>query len=398
MKSVRQRKFKALALGGIIAIVVVLVLARAGLMIVDPAYVSPPIYLAINVLGFLFCWLAISFLTHKFPIYRVVGVVGLLIVAAIADIYLKIPDNPITIPFLILFWLGAASLIAPQFFKKYQVAILAVYGAVLSYFFVFRMMPDYATDHRQTFNNFLLTPIPVFVGLWFYEHWRWLKTLEADKAKAELTLLKNQINPHFFFNTLNNLYGLAVEKSEQAPAMILKLSDIMRYTIYDAKAEYVPLENEVTYLEDYIALHRIRYHQKVDIALYKDLQHPHTIAPLLLIVPLENAFKHGVERLAERAFINISIKTTPTDLIFVISNNYEASATERQGIGLTNLKKRLALIYPNRHQLEITKTADSYTLRLEINSYELPDHRRRTHRAPYHRRLLRRTASPTENR
>jgi LytS/YehU family sensor histidine kinase len=214
------------------------------------------------------------------------------------------------------------------------------------------------------------------MGLWLYEQWRWLKMLKADKAKAELTLLKNQINPHFFFNTLNNLYGLAVEKSEQAPAMILKLSDIMRYTIYEGKADYVPLKEEVAYLEDYIELHKIRYHKKVDISFHKSLQHSHKIAPLLLIVPLENAFKHGVESLAEHAFIKLEIRTTPKSLFFQISNNYEPTVQEGKGIGLTNLKKRLALIYPNRHHLDITKTAKIYTLSLEIESYELSDHRR----------------------
>jgi hypothetical protein len=376
MKSVRQKKIEALSIGGIMAIILAIVLGRAGLMIVDPDYVSQPVYMSINVLGFIVGWLILSFLVHKFPVYKVAGVVGLLVVAAVADVYMKIPDNPIAIPLLILFWLGAAYLIVPQFFKKYQVAILSAYGVILSYFFIVRMMPDYATDHRRTFTNFLLTPLPVFMGLWLYEQWRWLKMLQADKAKAELTLLKNQINPHFFFNTLNNLYGLAVEKSEQAPAMILKLSDIMRYTIYEGKADYVPLKEEVAYLEDYIELHKIRYHKKVDISFHKSLQHSHKIAPLLLIVPLENAFKHGVESLAEHAFIKLEIRTTPKSLFFQISNNYEPTVQEGKGIGLTNLKKRLALIYPNRHHLDITKTAKIYTLSLEIESYELSDHRR----------------------
>lgn len=360
---------KAIFIGGIMAIGLAIMLGNVeGFFIIHPNSVSSPIFIFINLLAVALCWLILSFLLNKFPIYQTVGIVSLLVIANLAESYIRIPFNPVTIPLLILFWLGLAYLILPQFFKKYQVAILSVYVAVLSYFFIFRMMPNYVQDYHQNFLNFLMIPIPVFAALWGYEQWRWLRMLKADKAKAELSLLKNQINPHFFFNTLNNLYGLTVEKSEQAPAMILKLSDIMRYTIYDGKAEYVPLKDEVTYLEDYIDLHKIRYQKKVDISFNKDLQHAHKIAPLLLIVPLENAFKHGVESLSGHAYIKLIISTTATDIHFQISNNYESSGREHEGIGLENLKKRLALMYPNQHRLEISKTADEYTLRLDIDS------------------------------
>ena len=362
------KNYKAFIIGGIMSILVAIMLRLSGGLIVDPAFVSQPVYVLIHIFAFAFCWGAISFFLNKFPIYEVLGVMGLLVVAFVAEAYIKLPDNPVTIPLLILFWLGVAYLILPQFFKKYKLAILSVYGAVLSYFFIFRGMPNYFEDYHQNFLRFLLIPLPVFAALWVYEQWRWLRMLKADKAKAELTLLKNQINPHFFFNTLNNLYGLTVEKSEQAPAMILKLSDIMRYTIYEGNAEYAALEAELTYLEDYIELHKIRYQKKVDISFHKDIQHSHKIAPLLLIVPLENAFKHGVESLAADAFINLSIRTSPTHIGFDIHNNYEPKGGRSEGIGLENLRKRLALLYPNKHRLEITQTEDVYTLSLEIET------------------------------
>lgn len=362
------KKYKAFIIGGLISIGLAIMFNRyEEAYIVNPANVSQAVYILINILSIAFCWWVLSFLMNKFPIYQVVGVMCLLVVATIAESFIRFPDNPVTIPVLILFWLGVAYFIVPQFFKKYKVAILSVYGGVLTYFFVFRGMPNYFEDHHQNFLNFLLVPLPVFAALWGYEQWRWLRMLKEDKAKAELTLLKNQINPHFFFNTLNNLYGLAVEKSDQAPAMILKLSDIMRYTIYEGKAEYVPLSDEVAYLEDYIELHKIRYHKKVDISFHKNLQDRHTIAPLLLIVPLENAFKHGVESMSNHAYIELSIHTTPTSIFFNINNNYDSHVPERDGIGLMNLKKRLKLIYPTQHQLDITKTADLFTVSLEIN-------------------------------
>ena len=116
-----------------------------------------------------------------------------------------------------------------------------------------------------------------------------------------------------------------------------------------------------------LILHNIRYQKKVDISFQQDLQHIHRIAPLLLIIPLENAFKHGVERLASQAFIDLELTTTPTSILFRIRNNFEPGPSKREGIGLANLKKRLTLLYPNHHRLEINKTTDIFTLTLEID-------------------------------
>jgi hypothetical protein len=334
-----------------------------------------PDALLINILGWTTLWFVISFFLAKFPAYKVIGLLSLLVSAFVIEHYTRLPLNPISIPLLILFWLGVTQLILPEFFKRYKWAILSVYGIALSYFFLFRFLPNYTAIRHQYFINFLTLPIPFFAGLWLYEQWRWFETLKADKIKAELDLLKNQINPHFFFNTLNNLYGLSVEKSEQAPAMILKLSDIMRYTIYHGKADYVSLAEEVSYLQDYIDLHKIRYQKKVDISVVADLQHPHKIAPLLLIVPLENAFKHGVESLATDAIIKLEIRTTPESIFFCIANNYEASGSKNRGIGLDNMRKRLRLIYPEQHHLIIKQTADSYSLSLTIKTDELSNRR-----------------------
>jgi len=348
-------------------LVTLLAYSGATFINLDPDFVSRPISLAINVVCFLLFGLVLSLVIHQVEFYKILIVLGLLVPAMFADRYMPVSANPITPPLMILFWVGVAYLIIPQFFQKYKVAILAVYGAVICYhFFQFGTAPLYEMGDRRDIATLMLIPLPVFAALWGYEQWRWLRMLKADKAKAELTSLKNQINPHFFFNTLNNLYGLAVEKSDQAPAMILKLSDIMRYTIYEGREEYVPLGEEVTYLEDYIYLHKIRYQKQVDISFTKDLQHAHKIAPLLLVVPLENAFKHGVESLAGQAFIELSLHTTAEHIFFRIHNNYEPNEQEKGGIGLENLKKRLELMYPKQHQLKITQTENTYTLSLEI--------------------------------
>lgn len=361
--------YRALAWGALFTGIVVIILTSINFIIIAPGA------LLINILGWTALWLLLSFFLVKFPPYKVIGLLGLLVGAFVIEHYMRRPLNPISIPLLILFWLGVTQLILPEFFKRYKVAILSVYGIALSYFFLFRFLPDYTAIRHQYFLHFLMLPIPFFAGLWLYEQWRWFETLKADKIKAELDLLKTQINPHFFFNTLNNLYGLSVEKSEQTPAMILKLSDIMRYTIYHGKADYVTLTEEVSYLKDYIDLHRIRYQKQVDISVVTDLQHPHKIAPLLLIVPLENAFKHGVESLAADALIELEIRTTAESIFCCITNNYEDSGSKNRGIGLENMRKRLQLIYPNRHHLTIKKTVDTYSLSLTINTDELPNRR-----------------------
>ena len=369
MNKVLQKNYKTLLLGGLLTIGLVFLLLRAGVYfyIVNPAQVSTMVYVLVNTLGFVLCWALITFLIHKFSIWKVLGVLGLLIVATVAEQNITVRNNPITIPVLILFWLGVAYLTINEFFKKYQVFILLVYGLVISYyFFVFGTTTDYLV-HRKEFSSFMLFPIPVFAVLWIYEQWRWLITLKADKAKAELMLLKSQMNPHFFFNTLNNLYGLVVEKSDQAPEVLLKLSDMMRYTIYEGKEDLVSLSDEIAYLENYIELHKIRYQKKVSIHFTKQMEEDYEIAPLLFINLLENAFKHGVEKMTEGAYVRLNLTAQSNRVTFMIENNFDTTnAQKSNGIGLENLKKRLEHIYPNRHQLEIENQAPVYKVLLTI--------------------------------
>lgn len=349
--------------------IAVLLYTDAKFSIVDPAYASPALSVFLNIALFVICWLLIAFLLNKFPLYKILAVLGLLVVAMLAERFMSIQNNPITIPAILLFWIGVAYLTMTEFVWKYRVLILFVFGLVLSYyFFLFMTAQNNAVDHRIDFANVMLIPVPVFALLWGYEQWRWLATLKSDKAKAELMLLKSQINPHFFFNTLNNLYGLVVEKSDQAPEVVLKLSDMMRYTIYEGKQDFVPLVDEVEYLENYIELHKIRYQQKVDIQFRKQLEINPTIAPLLFIILLENAFKHGVESLREGAYVQLSLHAEANRVTFSIENNFRPKTSEQAGgIGLENLKKRLQHIYPDRHQFQIVQRASIYKVQLSID-------------------------------
>ncbi|PIB30630.1 hypothetical protein BFP75_02460 [Maribacter sp. 4G9] len=269
---------------------------------------------------------------------------------------------------MILFWLGVAYFVLPEFFKKYRFPILLVYGLVIIYnFYVFNLTSDLPENHRLNLTNFMFIPIPIFVALWTYEQWRWLKMLKTDKTKAELALLKSQINPHFFFNTLNNIYGLVVEKSEQAPEVVLKLSDMMRYTIYKGKEDVVPLEDEINYLKNYIELHKIRYQKKVEIVFTHEVHECIMVAPLLFINLLENAFKHGVEEMRKNAFVRINMQSKGKQLLCTIENSFdERESNYSKGIGLENLKKRLDHLYPGRHQLIVEKKEFIYKVQLNL--------------------------------
>lgn len=285
----------------------------------------------------------------------------------ILDQLLAIPDNPISIFLLIVFWMGIARFVAPAFFRKYQVLILVTYGLVWLVFTILRLSETELREHHELAIFLLLIPIPFFLLLWVFEQWKRMRDLEVQKNAAELTMLKNQINPHFLFNTLNNLYGLCVEKSDAAPEVVLMLSDMMRYTIYEGKENEVLLSKEVNYLENFLALHKLRHRSMPKIEFKVNVVEGIKIAPLLFIVPVENAFKHGVEKLTEGAFVSIDLSADLEKLRFKVENNYDLeSENEGKGIGLENLKRRLELAYPEQHSLQITQKNGIYTMVLEI--------------------------------
>lgn len=283
------------------------------------------------------------------------------------DRWMDFPDNPVSIALLILFWVGVARFVAPAFFKKYQKLILPVYGLIWGLFLYLRFTENYFSDQRELAILMLLLPIPFFLLLWIFEQWKRLRDLEVEKNQAELAMLKNQINPHFLFNTLNNLYGLSVEKSDQAPEVVLKLSDMMRYTIYEGRKEEVTLAKEVEYLENFLGLQKLRHRNLPTISFEVSILENRMISPLLLLVPIENAFKHGVEKLTEGAFVNILLESNDEKLRFQVENNFDPDSTSHQpGIGLENLKRRLELAYPEAHFLQISKNKQVHQVILEI--------------------------------
>ena len=211
--------------------------------------------------------------------------------------------------------------------------------------------------------------IVVFITIlyWLFKQIRSIIRLKHEKAKTELLHLKSQVNPHFFFNTLNNLYGL-MEKDSKERQMVLKLSDMMRYSIYEGQKDWVTLKDELAYLQNYIELQEIRYHKKSDIQFNHQIEHLDSkIMPLLFIILVENAFKHGLENLENEAYIHLNLIANKREVNFYIENNFDQQETSLEGgIGLKNLNRRLALVYPNKHSLTFDVNDTIYKAKLTL--------------------------------
>ncbi len=193
-----------------------------------------------------------------------------------------------------------------------------------------------------------------------------LKRKEEEQLKTELSYLKAQVNPHFLFNTLNSIYALTVKKSEAAPESVTKLSSIMRYAITEAANDFVSLEKELNYISSYIELEKLRITDKVK--LYYTVSGEtkgKQIAPLIFIPFIENAFKYGVstQNVSE---INISIGIQKNELKLKVQNTKVKEATSHTGLGIENTKKRLQLIYPGKHSLQLENNKDNFVVSLSI--------------------------------
>lgn len=204
--------------------------------------------------------------------------------------------------------------------------------------------------------------------IWIIMQLKSVMKLKNENRKNELLHLQSQVNPHFFFNMLNNLYGMVDKDAEKAKALILKLSDLMRYSIYEGEKNLVTIEEEIAYLKNYIELHKMRYQKSIDIQFNLNIENENTeVMPLMFIILLENAFKHGVENLRENAFVRVSLMENNDVIDFEIENNFDADEIpEKQGIGLKNLIRRLELAYPKKHTLIFNNDNAVYKAQLQL--------------------------------
>jgi len=224
---------------------------------------------------------------------------------------------------------------------------------------------------RGILGAFYVTIISIvfrFVIDWFRNQQVRLELINKNQA-SELALMKSQINPHFLFNTLNNIYSLANRHDDKALDAMVKLSGIMRYLIYDTQADRVLLQREVEYLENYLELQRLRLRDPGSVQYSVDGEMGELkIAPMLLIPFVENAFKHG-DKKAKAPTINIELTVNSNVLVFRVKNSIPERVIEKdrtEGIGLVNLRKRLEILYQNRHKLKITDQNGIYQAYLEI--------------------------------
>lgn len=193
-----------------------------------------------------------------------------------------------------------------------------------------------------------------------------LREMEKEKFSAEMGLLKAQVNPHFFFNTLNSLYSLILNGSNQAAKVVLRLADLMHYMLHEASSEKVPVSSEIKYLENFIGIEQMRFAERLEVSFqYSGDIHDKMIAPLLLLPFVENAFKHSLTE--SNGWITINLKVTGAWLYLHVENSYNpAPVPLKSGLGLKNVKRRLELTYPGRHQLSLNKNSETFEANLKI--------------------------------
>jgi len=245
-----------------------------------------------------------------------------------------------------------------------------------------KLLPNYFFISYFTFKEilyFFSAYIIITSLLKLSKSWFWVSELEKEllekekqKTEAELSALKAQINPHFFFNTLNSIYSMALDKDDRLPTTILQLSELMRYFLYESKDNFIPLEKELTVLDNYIGLQKIRSDAKLNIEINKSGNvNGQKIAPLLLITFLENAFKHGAKGSSESTFIKLRIGVEKNKLNFSVENNKgsidEVETKEQGGLGLENIKRQLELLYTGKHLLNIDNKKDSFAIQLQLD-------------------------------
>ena len=210
------------------------------------------------------------------------------------------------------------------------------------------------------------------------EDWVYLNQIENNVLKAQkqeieqqLYYLKGQINPHFLFNSLNVLYSLAIDKKEDITNAILQLSGILRYVIYDVETDKIPIEKEITLIQNYIEFEKNRHVKDSKISFDFKIENNFEIYPMLLLPLLENSFKHGLKSGIKNPFIDIKLIVENKKLHFTIINNFKEITTNNltndNGIGLENIQKNLILIYPEKHQFSIEKKEEIFTTKLTIN-------------------------------
>ena len=260
--------------------------------------------------------------------------------------------------------------------------LLALLITPIKAFVLFHAIADYPMARQDMVENqylIFLTNLLVLLASTIFkivfdwlQHQREKKELQTQTMRSELRFLRSQINPHFLFNTLNNLYALTLKKSDQAPEIVLKLSEIMRYMLYECNEKRVPLNKEINYIRNYLALEELRQGKNVEIRFHLEGNpDDRKIAPLMFTPFLENSFKHGLNVSITEGYVDIILRVLEDKVQFVVENSKPETIPQPDsrpsgGIGLANVKRRLNLIYPDQYKLRIKDMPQAYRVELEI--------------------------------
>lgn len=286
-----------------------------------------------------------------------------------------------------LAWINLNVLIPRYLFKERYVAYFGLVLALIVGYLVIQSLYDYylfgfiVAPHRSgrlstslayNFTHtslYLLLTVALRFSIDWYEQKKLINEIRIEKLQTEVNYLRSQVNPHFLFNALNNLYALTIRKSDEAPDVVLKLSELMEYMLYESDADYVPLEREINYLRNYLELEKIRQGNHADIQLtVKGNMENCQVSPFLILPLVENAFKHGISKAVHNAYLHVNIDLNSRLSVKVTNNKLSFQPAEANGgIGLVNLKKRLELLYPGKHTLEIVNGPVEYEVLLKID-------------------------------
>jgi len=292
---------------------------------------------------------------------------------------------PVVIPYsyLLAYFIVPKLLLKEKFLAFIFAALLwIIAGVAVNYYYrIYVLVPAQEAMHFSTIvrGGWQLTSFMLLVvhgtnvailklfKYWFKKQQEWMQA-EKEKVTAELQLLKAQVHPHFLFNTLNNIYSFSLENSPKTPGLILKLSSLLSYMLYDCRGEEVLLEKEIGIMKNYIDLEKERYGNKIEISwdIEGDIKDKF-IAPLLMFPFLENAFKHGTSEQLEKPWLSVDISVRHDTLRCKIANSKnEYMPVSTHGIGMQNVQKRLSFIYPNKHELKVNDEGNFFVVSLWI--------------------------------
>jgi two-component system sensor histidine kinase AlgZ len=342
------------------------------------------------------------------PRYRWIRHLSFWVIHILLFSYLfKVPDqsypkmivlSTLWVPAFILYGYPIAYYIVPKYllqerYYAFSMILLswAIGGYLLNYLFrsyvlfPFSDIVKYKTTNRNPWavNSFLsmnvmagFTSMIVLFKYWMQKQKDYLSA-KNEQVNAELQLLKSQIHPHFLFNTLNNIYSFSMERSTKTPQLILKLSSILSYMLYDCRASLVPLDKEIEIMMNYIDLEKERYGDRIEISQHitGDIRSKQ-IAPLLLMPFLENAFKHGTSENLEKPWLSLDIDIRENNLwCKIVNSKSDLPRPGTHGIGIENVRKRLDLLYPGKHELIMQDEGDFYSVSLRLQLDEKGDNK-----------------------